>query len=103
MKSAKVTTAGEVVTKRSEFEDDAEGTMLNELEQALGTLLTEPARADLFAFCEAQFVADGSWQELVGLYETFGAPFGPEGRADWERLIGRLESMAAALGGWGAS
>lgn len=72
--------------------------MLNELEQALGTLLTEPARADVFAFCEAQFVAGGSWQDLVGLYETFGAPFGPEGRADWERLIGQLESMAAALG-----
>ena len=98
MKSAKVTTAGEVATERSEVEDDAEGTMLNELEQALGTLLTEPARADLFAFCEAQFVEGGSWQELVGLYETFGAPFGPEGRADWERLIGQLESMAAALG-----
>jgi len=72
--------------------------MLNELEQALGTLLTEPARADVFAFCEAQFVAGGSWQDLVGLYETFGTPFGPEGRADWERLIGQLESMAPALG-----
>jgi hypothetical protein len=71
--------------------------MLNELEQALGTLLAEPARADLFAFCEAQFVADGSWQDLIGLYETFGAPFGPEGRVDWARLIERLESMAAAL------
>ena len=77
-----MTTAGEVVTKRSEVEDGAEVTMLNELEQALGTLLTEPARADAFAFCEAHFVAGGSWQDLVGLYETFGAPFGPEGRAD---------------------
>ena len=94
---AKVTTIGEVATERSEVEVGGEVTMLNELEQALGTLLAEPSRADLFAFCEAQFVADGSWQDLVGLYETFGAPFGPESRVDWERLMEQLASMAAAL------
>lgn len=71
--------------------------MLNELEQALGTLLTEPTRADIFAFCEAEFVTGGSWQDLIGLYETFGAPFGSGGQADWARLIAQLESMAAAL------
>ena len=71
--------------------------MLNELEQALGTLLTDPTRADVFTFCEAQFVAGGSWQDLVGLYETFGARIGVDGQADWARLIVQLESMAAAL------
>ena len=71
--------------------------MLNELEQALGTLLSDPTRADIFTFCEAQFVAGGSWQDLVGLYETFGARIGSVGQADWARLIALLESMAAAL------
>jgi tetratricopeptide (TPR) repeat protein len=71
--------------------------MLNELEQALGTLLTEPTRADIFAFCEAEFVAGGNWQELIGLYETFGASFGSDGQPNWAGLIAQLESMAASL------
>jgi len=71
--------------------------MLNELEKALETLLAEPARADVFAWCESQFVSDGSWQDLIGLYETFGARIGTDGRADWTRLIALLESMASAL------
>ena len=71
--------------------------MLNELEQALGTLMNEPTRADLFAFCEEQFVATGGWRDLIGLYETFGGASSSDGVPDWARLIERLESIATVL------
>ena len=71
--------------------------MLNELEQALGALMNEPTRADLFEFCAGQFAASGAWRDLLGLYETFGAPFGADGKPDWQGLIATLDAMAAGL------